>query len=50
MTPTYTASLDPKVQSTNIRAKKIDGFVLEIFEIVFTSFQFKDKLDKACFF
>lgn len=50
MIPAYAASLSVKVCSTNIEAQKIDGFTLETFRMVLTSFQVKDKLKKARFF
>ena len=38
MTPTYTAKLGLKVRYTNVRAQKIDGSNLEIFEMVLACF------------
>lgn len=46
----YTAKLYLKVYPTDIRAQKIDGSTLKIFEMVLASFQIKDKLSKAYFF
>ena len=50
MTLRYTLKLDLKVHFANIRAKKIDGSIFEILEIVLASFQVKDKLERAWFF
>lgn len=38
MTPAYAAKLDLKIQKTNIKARKIDGFILITFEIVLADF------------
>lgn len=38
MTLAYAAKLDLKIQKTNIKARKIDGFILITFEIVLANF------------
>ena len=50
MLPTYASKLDFKVHPTNVKSRKIDGSTLEIFGMVLTSFQIKDKLGKVRFF
>ena len=50
MSPAYTLKLDLKVYHTNVGAQKVDGFTLEIFEMVPHSFQVEDKLGKIWFF
>ena len=47
MTLIYTLKLGFKIHSTNIGVQKIDDSTLEIFRIVLTSFQVKNKLKKA---
>lgn len=41
----YNFKLGLKVFFTNIQAEKIDSFIFQIFKIVYTSFQIKEKLD-----
>lgn len=50
MTPTYTTRLDLKIWSTDINAQKIDGSTFEMFGMILTSFQVKDKFEKTWFF
>lgn len=50
MTLTYTAKLDLKIQSTKLKDQKIDGSIFKIFDIIFTSFQVKNKLSWPRFF
>ncbi len=38
MTPAYTAQLGFQLQFTNIETQKIDGFFLQIFEMVLVKF------------
>lgn len=38
MTLVYAAKLDLKVRAANVKVQKIDGCILEMFEIVLTSF------------
>lgn len=47
MISVFTTKLDLKMCFTNIRAKKIDGFIFKIFEIVLSYFQIKNKLKKT---
>lgn len=46
----YAAKLDLKTCHTNVRAKKIDGFIFQIFEIFLASFQVENELGKTRFF
>ena len=46
----YTKKLDFKVWKTNIWAKKIFSYVLEIFEIVIADFYMEDKVSRPRFF
>ena len=48
--PNYVWKLGLKIQKTNVEAQKIDGFALEIFEIVIVDFQVEDKASKPRFF
>ena len=50
MTLGYILKLGLKVCSTNVGAKKIDGFTLETFGMVLVSFQVEDKLERLRFF
>ena len=50
MTPTYAAKLGFKVRKTDIKAQKIDSFILKTFGIVLADFQVEDKLGRARFF
>lgn len=50
MTLRYIAKLALKICNINIEAKKIDGPIFEMFEIVIASFQIEDKFKKAWFF
>lgn len=49
MTLAYTARLNFKVQSTNVRAQKIDSSIFKIFKIVRASFQVDNKFGQALF-
>lgn len=46
----YTSKLGFKVWKINIRAQKIDNFIVKIFKIFLASFQVKNKLKKVLFF
>ena len=46
----YTLKLGLKIRLTNVRAQKINGSTLEMFEIVLTSFQIENTLGKTRFF
>lgn len=46
----YTAKLGFKLQKINIRVQKIDGSILNTFEMVLKNFQIENKLGKAGFF
>ena len=46
----YAWKLGLKIWKTNVRAQKINGSALEIFEIVITDFQVKDKASRPRFF
>lgn len=48
--PTYILKFGFKVYCTNIGAQKINSSIFEIFKMVPTSFQIKDKLEKTQFF
>ena len=50
MTSVYVAELGFTTQKTSIRAKKIDGLLLEIYGIVLTRFSIQDSLGKCWFF
>ena len=50
MNPNYTQKLRFKIQRTNIRAQKIDGSTLEIFEMVIADFQVENKAKRSRFF
>lgn len=50
MTLAYVAKLGFKVQPTNIKAWKIDGFIFETFKMVLASFQVDNKLSISRFF
>lgn len=50
ITPEYALKLGPKTRLINIRAQKIDCSFLKMFEMVFASFQVKNKPGKARFF
>ena len=50
MAPAYAAKLGLKARSTDVGAKKIDGFTLETFGIVLAIFQEENKLGRAQFF
>lgn len=50
MTPTYTLKLSVKVRFTDVRAQKIDGSMLKMFEMVLVNFQVKNKLERVRFF
>lgn len=50
MTLAFAFKLGPKVHHINIRAQKIDGFTLKMFNIILANFGVEDKLGKAwCF-
>lgn len=46
----YVLKLGWKIYHTNVKAPKIDGSMLKMFEIVLTSFKIEDKFRKTCFF
>ena len=46
MNPNYTKELNFKISKTNIKAQKIDGFILNTFGIVFINFQLRNKPNK----
>ena len=46
----YILKLGLKIRLINVKAQKIDDFILEMFEIVLASFQVKNKLEKVWFF
>ena len=50
MNPAYVKRLGLKTRKTNARAQKTDNSNFEIFEIVITDFQVKDKAGKPKFF
>ena len=50
MTPEYTLKLGLKVRSTDVEAQKIDGSTFKTFQIVLTSFQVEDMLERIWFF
>ena len=50
MTPGYASKLGLKVRSIDVKAQKIDGSTLKMFEMVLASFQIEDTLKKAQFF
>ncbi len=50
MTLVYTIKLGLKVRNINVKAQKIDDFILKTFEIVLVSFQVGDKLEKTRLF
>ena len=50
MNPAYIEKLGVKPQKTKVRAQKIDGSTLEIFEIVIADFQKEDKGGRPRFF
>ena len=50
ITPAYAANLDLKIQKTNIGAQKINGSILNTFEMVLIDFQIEDKLGWPWFF
>ncbi len=50
ITRAYILKLGLKVYPTNVEAQKIDGFPLQTFEMVLSSFWVEDKLGWACFF
>lgn len=50
ISPAYAEKLCLQVPKTDVSAQKIDGSILETFEMVITSFQVEGKLKKACFF
>lgn len=47
ITPAYATKLGLKIRKTNIKIQKIDNSTFNIFEMVLTNFQIKDKLGKA---
>ena len=49
MTPIYIWKLGLKIYSINIGMQKIDSYTFKTFEIVLTSFQVNNKLEKAWF-
>lgn len=50
MTSAYTTKPDLKVWLTNIKAQKIDDYILEMIGMVLASFQINDKLSKSRIF
>ena len=48
--PDYAWKLGLKIRKTNIGVQKIDGFALEIFEMVIADFQVEDKASRPRFF
>ena len=50
MTPVYAIKLSFKVWRTNVRAQKIDAFLLATYKMVITAFQVLNKLGRAYFF
>lgn len=46
----YAWKLRLKIWMTNVEAQKIDGSVLETFEMVIVNFQVEDKVGKLKFF
>ena len=50
MSPAYVEKLCLKTWKTNVRAQKIDGSALEIFEMVIADFQVEDKGGRPRFF
>ena len=50
MNLSYAKKLSLKVQKTNVRAKKINGFAPKIIEMIIADFQIKDKVSKLRFF
>ena len=47
MTPAYLLKLGLKVRFINIKAQKINGFIVETFEMILASFQIEDKLSQT---
>ena len=50
MTPAYASRLGLRVHCINIGAQRIDGSMLETFEMVLARFQWEDKFGKIRFF
>lgn len=50
ITLAYASKLGLKIRHINLRVKKIDDSTFETFEIIFTSFQIENKLERAWFF
>lgn len=50
MTLAYILKLGFITQKTSVRAQKIDGSILETYDMVSASFLFKDSLEKVQFF
>ena len=50
MSPAYVERLGVKTRKTNVKAQKIDGFVLEIFKMAIADFQVEDKGGRPRFF
>ena len=50
MNPNYAWKLGLIIQKTNIRAQKIDGSTLEIFQMVIADFYIEDKFNRPRFF
>lgn len=50
MLPTYAKKLGLQIWKTDVRAQKIDGSPLNIFEMVIIGFQIYNKLKRARFF
>ena len=50
ITSAHAKQLGSQTQNTDIGAQKIDGLLLETYDIIIGTFQVIDKLDKVCFF
>ena len=50
MQPTYAMKLGLHARKIDISAQKINGFYLNIFEIIIADYSVKDKLGKVRFF
>lgn len=46
----YFLKLGLKIYHIDVKAQKIDSFILKTFEIILASFQVEDKFEKARFF
>ena len=50
MTPAYAKELGLQVRKTDVGSQKIDGSLLQTFEIIIVGFQVEDKFGRAKFF